>query len=268
MKRAFETKAAFGLMLAAGVMVGNASGEMIITPTGAVLLGDTGNFTGGTIQSGSLGWINGAGLQGGAEGLPSTFDTSDVEGSLATLASHTYGNIAANGGRIRQNTPFAALPTVTFTLDGPTDLTGLILWNHGEGPATGTESGRGWSAADLSFTTAADPLAEDAVFTGLESLTFTQGPQGGVGNTFVIRPEFDLFSAAAIGVTGVRFSNIDTFLGTPETGIHLLNVSEIRFTGAPSVVIPEPSSFALLALAGAGLVGRRRTRTTNPDVAV
>lgn len=263
MKKISTTKAVCGAMMVAGLAAGNASGESIIAPTAAILLGDSGNFGGGTIQSGGDAWINGAGLE---SALPATFDTTDVAASLATLSAHTYGNLGANGGRIRQSSPFDPLPTITFALDGPTDLTGLILWNHGEGNATDDRSGRGWSAADLSFTTAADPLAADAVFSGSESLTFDQGPQGGTEGAFLINAEYDAFSATFAGVTGVRFSNIDTFLGAPAEGTHLLNVSEIRFTGTAALV-PEPTSLALLSLGAVGALTRRRTRATKSHAA-
>lgn len=268
MKKISTTKAVCGAMMVAGLAAGNASGESIIAPTAAILLNDGGNFDDGTIQSGGDGWINGAGLQ---SALPDTFDTSDVAGSLASLSAHTYGNIGANGGRIRQSSPFGTgddnpLPTITFALDGPTDLTGLILWNHGEGNSGGSESARGWSAANLSFTTAADPLAADAVFSGSESLTFDQGPQGGTQGAFLINAEYDAFSATFAGVTGVRFSNIDTFAGAPESGTHLLNVSEIRFTGT-AALIPEPTSLALLSLGAVGALTRRRTRATKSHAA-
>lgn len=261
MKKFLGLKTAFGMLLVAGLMVGNASAETIIVPTAANLVGESGGFAGGTIQDGGIGWVNGAGLATPIA-AGTTFDTSDVAASLAALPQHAYGNNGVNGGRIRKSSPFDPLPSVIFSLDGPNDLTGLILWNHGEGGPTASESDRGWSSATLSFTTAADPLDAGAVFTGSEALTFTKGPQGGANLAFIIAPEFDAFSTTFAGVTGVRFNNIDTFAGAPATGNHLLNVSEIRFTGtASAVAIPEPSSLALLSCIGVGVAARRRKRT-------
>lgn len=209
----------------------------IVVPTSITLANDAGNWTGNggtnrTIQNGAANWFNGTGLSDA-----SIVETGDPVPSV--FPTHAYGNES----RIRSGAPMSPLPQLTIALGAGYDLSALVLWNHGEGATTGTESDRGFSTLTISFST------DGTTFTNPENLSFAKGPQGAAP----IAAQVVDFSAPFVGATHVRFSDIQTFAGTPASGTHLQNIAELRF-----VAIPEPSSAALLGLGVLGLFARRR----------
>lgn len=232
------------LAAAACVQVGSAA-TIVVAPTSITLTSDAGNFTGTnrTVQNATSNWIDGTSLQDGGASVQT--------GAIlpTTLPLHAYGwSVAATPqSRIRSGAPMSPLPELTMTLGGAFDLNGLILWNHGEGTTTSSESDRGISSFTVSFST------DGTNFTGSEALTFTKGPQGGTNSDFVIAGEIENFSQVYAGVTHVRLSAIDSFAGAPASGTHLVNFGEIRLTA-----IPEPSSAALLGFGVLGFFARRR----------
>lgn len=254
MRQFFKHISAFGLMLAAGMMTSNAlAQEIIITPTGGILTGDDGSFADDnrTIQSGAANWFNGNGLSDASlVAAGATFDASN-------LPTHTFGNNGANGGRIRTNDgPFVPAPELTFSLgeDVAFDVSRVILWNHGEISGGSSVSNRGLSNVLLSFSTDGG-----LTFNESQTLNFTQGPD----LNQAITGEVVDFDSTLVGVTDIRFSNITSFEGdVVQDATALINFGELRFVGVEGVVaaIPEPGSLAVLAIAGVGVVVRRRKR--------
>lgn len=258
MRKVLGLKTAFGMLLVAGLMVGNASADAVVGVTAVVLSPDEGNFSGSnqTIQDyqGSVeasGWFNGSGLESAL---------NDGDTVPAILPAHQYGlNVGGassfQNARLRQGLGaegFDAGTTLTFTLSGPTDgLNGLLLWNGGEG----VNSTRGFASVTADFST------DGSTFFGSETLSFTQAITTGTNGAFDIVGENVSFANTYDNVNFVRFSNINSFNGSIEAaGNGLAQISEIRFT-APAVVIPEPSSLALLSCIGVGVAARRRKRT-------
>lgn len=255
MRQFFKHISAFGLMLAAGMMTSSAlAQEIIIAPVTGTLTGDDGNFNDGnrTIQNGAANWFNGAGLSDASlVAAGATFDASN-------LPTHTFGNIGTNGGRIRTNDgPFVPAPELTFSLgeDVAFDVSRVILWNHGEISNGSSVSNRGLSNVLLSFSTDGG-----LTFNESQTLNFTQGPDAAAPITGQVVD----FGSTLVGVTDIRFSNITSFEGdVAQDETALINFGELRFVGVEGVVaavIPEPGSLAVLAIAGVGVVVRRRKR--------
>lgn len=167
--------------------------------------------------------LNGSGFQAG---VPSTH--SELQESVSWLSHGTF-----NGAT-------DTLPTViTFDLEANYNLNSFTVWNYNEINFTS----RGANNVEI--------LVASSVggsFTSLGNFTFAQAP----GNsTTAFGEDFALSAAAADDTRLVRF-NITTNHGA---GFDFAGLSEIRFDGE---AVPEPSSFALLGLAGLALLARRR----------
>lgn len=254
MKKFFGLKAAFGMLLVAGLMVGNASADVVVGITDMVMNPDDGNFSGTTNQSfqnwqGSTagsGWYNGS-------GLASALNHGDT--LPGTLPMHAFGqNVPGfESSRIRSGGILDPATTLTFELTSQTDLlNGVILWNHTE--ATG-QTYRGFESVTASFSTDGG-----ATFSGSETLNFAQGPATGTDGSFDVPGQLVSFGSTYDDVTHVQFSSLTKFTdkATAGDGADLYRMAEIRFTAA---AVPEPSSLALLSVVGVGVVARRRKRT-------
>jgi len=216
-----------------------APAEVYVAPTDMVLTDDAGNWTGSnrTVQNPESRWYDGADLADGG----SSVETGDpVNGGSIPGAS--YGWDSAVKSRIRSSEPMSPLPELTLTLGGAYDLTGLVLWGHGEL----ANSARSISDVTVSFST------DGTTFTGAEVLSFTQPSTSGTTGDMTIPGEMETFSATYAGVTHVRLSGIDTFAGTPASGTHLVNFSEIRFTALGQSGGPRVNARAQVNVAGGG----------------
>jgi len=160
--------------------------------------------------------LNGTGYAAGVQATHTT-STSDM-----WLSQGTY-----QGG----TDTIGAYPNsfIEFDLGDNYDLSSFTQWNYNENNL----SNRGANAVTISVATS---LA--GTFTSLGSFNFSQAPDD---DTTAFGQDIDLSSfTAADNVRAIRFDVTSNHGGNFE----FVGLSEVRFDGA---VVPEPSSFALLA---------------------
>ncbi|WP_169334370.1 PEP-CTERM sorting domain-containing protein [Rubritalea marina] len=205
-------------------MASSAYASTIIAPTGVIL------NTSGTVLNPIIDTINGSGFDNGDELLLETGDA--VPGSLP---GHYY---IYNTGYRQFND---ATATIVFDLGGSFNVESVILYNYAE---AGSSPNRGINTVDIEFSTDGG-----LNYTSTQATTFSQGV---ISGTDVLGENVSLASTVN-DVTHVRFSDMVNFGGTNS---NITGFQEIRFVGTAAV--PEPSSTALLGLAGLGLLALRK----------
>jgi len=134
--------------------------------------------------------------------------------------------------------------TVVLDLGGTYNIETVNLWNYGERWQGVYYNDRGVQDFRLEFSTDGG-----ATYGNPELLIASKAPEGATsGQVFYDGETFDITDQA--GVTHVKFIAISNYGGGYK------GFSEINFTG--TVVVPEPSSAALLGLGGLALILRRR----------
>jgi len=183
--------------------------------------------------------INGA-------GLVTVYTTGDAV--PATLSQHHVGgnggafdDIKSIAGRYVTADPF----TITLDLGGTYDIETVNFWNYAERWSGTYYNDRGVKDFDLEFSTDGG-----TTFANTISLTAAKADDTGAssGDVLYDGETFDIADQA--GVTHVKF------IAKNNHGGNYNGFSEINFTGV--AVVPEPSSAALLGLAGLALILRRR----------
>lgn len=196
----------------------------------------------------------------------STYDTnasaSDLvdasEGTLGSVTTSTanFGATGLNDGVAASDSTNAAFysntnlsATITFTLDTSVNTFGYDL--------ASIQSIAGWGGnstthANQSYNVMVSYVG-DASFSLLQSVSYTPFTSGNASKSSMVTISDDGGDLLASGVDEIRFVYNET--GTWGTAAGLV-IREIDVTGAAS--IPEPSSAALLGLAGLTLAMRRR----------
>ena len=167
--------------------------------------------------------INNSGMSGGGDILTQTHVGSNGVGANP----HWLGGIPQlNGGS-----------PLVFDLGGSFAVDAVHVWQYTDVASAGFNN-FGTSAFDIAFstdggTTYGAPISLSGFTQGV------QGPESVQSRTF----------AAQSGVTHIRFDNFVAFAREGNAGF-----GEVRFGQ-----VPEPGSFALLALGGAVMLRRRRS---------
>jgi hypothetical protein len=165
--------------------------------------------------------------------------TIDGSGFAPGTADHSN----APGGNMWLATPDDPNPTITWDLGSSQPLEGIRLWNYNE------NSGNPNLFLKRGVNTARVQVSDDpnfATFTDLGVMTFQQAS----GGNLYSGTDYD------IALTSGRFVRFTDILSFDELDADdFVGISEIRF-----ITVPEPAALSTLALAGLGLLARRRRR--------
>lgn len=178
-------------------------------------------------------------------GLSSNLNTGDA--IPGTLPTHGVNSISQQW-RVQQPTQSKILTFDLVNDDNTTtayDITGVFIWNYNESRSGGTEYERGLDEVEILW-------SDDnrMSWTSLGNFNFDQadGTSTSPGQTIN-------FVSTVPKVTDIEFRPVTNHLGQTTSGIH--GIAEVRFAGT-AVVIPEPSTFGLVAISLIALLGFRR----------
>lgn len=162
--------------------------------------------------------VDGSGLTGGQH-------TGEVEPNMWLSSGSGFGGIDLD-------------PSVTFDLGAVYTISSFQVWNYNENPPNLTS--RGVNAVTIEFGT---NLSFGSTVPGITNFTQANAQETYTGETFNSFTPFD--------ARYIRF-DIDSNHGDANS---FYGLSEVQFDG---VLVPEPSSLALLGLGTIGLLIRRR----------
>ena len=147
-------------------------------------------------------------------------------------------------------------PVLVFDLNGPLPgfpIDGIIIWNYDD-PVDGPV----WGVKDLELifhTEAEGPSFSFASAGGTEATEVTLLAFTGHGGSTATNPaQMRTFGFVVAEYVGVRITD------NLNMGGDMWGLGEVRFTGDSLGIIPEPGSFAVLALGLAGMIGRKRRK--------
>jgi hypothetical protein len=192
------------------------------------------------------------------------FDSGNLYLRRYTLAGGAVASIASNFG-----TDFAGAPAFTpggagILLEGPFGAAGSAhvfdLSTTTKTNTIGLGGGSGTGAYGIAF----DNAGVAYVTTGdtITSLTNIDAASPGVDN-------FGTFAGGSVFLTGIAFTGGDFRPGvTGDTGALIVNNGAFTGGGLFAIVVPEPSSVAVVALGAIALLARRRGRRLTGAVVV
>ena len=226
------------------------SGTGAVTKQGAgtLTLGGNNSYTGGTTISGGVlalsgtGSIGTGGLNLGTTGTPGVFDLSALTGGTYSLPAN--GNLAGAGTLSGSGKSLAALGSLA-----PGNSAGTITVGSGFSLNLSNSGSSVFEITSPAFTAGTFDLVNgdgSVVFGGILNLAFSGGSYA--DGTDVLQ----IFAA-----TGGRSGN---FSAVNATGLAAGQSATFNSATGFITVVPEPSTIALMASAGAGLAGMMRWR--------
>ena len=191
-------------------------------------------------------------------GSGSTFDNGQTVTSTANTPTSVYpwftiGHYEGTYylGRINGAASGFAGSVITFTLDQAYTLNGIFLWNYAETYAGNYYNGRGLNSVTVGLYNGASLLSSQAVtFNGAAyGNAYSQANYQTLTATANVNKVTFTINTNLNGVAG----SVVEFGGSQTTGY--VGLGEVRFTA-----VPEPSALALIGLAAAGMILRRRRK--------
>lgn len=177
--------------------------------------------------------------------------TDGKQGSVNDVVGSGSGSTLFANGQLGHE--LSAVPQLTFTLNTTVNTLGYTL--NEITSIAGYNGGYSAELADQKYTVSYSTVAAPSIFVSLASVDYEPYTTGG-GNS---SSEVDLTNLGAVtGVKSVRF----TFsVPTTETGIQAGTlIREIDVFGSATLEVPEPSTWALLALSSLSLAALLRCR--------
>ena len=198
------------------------AGGLVKASSGTLVLSGYSQFTGGTTVDGGTLIVNGS--------LATGLGPVEVNAGGTLGGTGSVGPVTLNGGTLSPgNSPGTFFPTEILWYDG------VILFELGPTPAT----------SDFIDTGKLEGFGSTYAFTFVD--------QGMVNGTTYDLISFDPTLAAAIPIGNFTFTNTGGFDGTFSYRSESASTSYLEFT-----VIPEPSTWVLLFLAGVLFAARRK----------